>query len=159
MCVYGLNNRTWTYGLYHPKVALSQTELHPDIYYIWSEMWDSNPRPRDPKSRALPNWANPRNKNGRDRWVRTTDLTIISRTLWPTELYPVMQGSHFLFANGNWTHDFSGKGNVLPLDYCKKQVCCMSLYIRKYILYLLYCINIISNFLKKVKCRYGPPQP
>ena len=34
MTLYGLNDRTRTYDLYHPKVAFYQTELHPDIIYM-----------------------------------------------------------------------------------------------------------------------------
>lgn len=31
MTPHGLNDRTRTYDLYHPKVAFYQTELHPDM--------------------------------------------------------------------------------------------------------------------------------
>ena len=198
---YGLNRGTWTPGLYHPKVAFYQTELYPDTrqaenyslpvghnsevisvcglwvsdskpHWGWSEWWDSNSRPRDPKSRALaklsytrikmgcfytPPWRGtlsrrgvPRS-SGRDRWVRTTDLTIISRTLWPTELYPVIQGSNtFLQRSGNPTRYFSveGKCPSIRLFFKKWSFAVRAFNMRNHILWFLYLYIYYNKFFE-----------
>ena len=91
---------------------------------MWCWGRDSDPRFPNYQFGALPTWP-PQHKQGSITFSKEVG---IKPTIFP------------------W------KGNVLSLDYSSKvKFCCVSLYIRKYILYLLYCINIISYFFIKIK--------
>ena len=55
----------------------------------WGGRWESNPRPQEPQSCALPAELRPphwRHRSGPPEWTRTTDLRIRSPLLCPAEL-------------------------------------------------------------------------
>ena len=63
------------------------------LVYLWSEWWDSNPRPLDPKSSALPAELHP------DIMERMTRLEL-APSVWKTEMLTTNTTSAYLPKDG-----------------------------------------------------------
>ena len=95
------------------KVWCLTTWLQPNIFILWGERWDSNPRPPGPQPGALTNWAIP-TKSGEPEGIRTPDLRLRRPLLYPTELLAQALFNvglrSFGAGDGNRTHAASLEG-------------------------------------------------